>query len=111
MGRPKLFSHRITVRLAHGHLEHLRHLSDRSGLDRNEVIRRLIVRTEISSADAFEGLRAIQRVQAEQSRLGGLLKLALRTPGNTGATRQALAEVTRATAELRALIGKLAERV
>ncbi|MGB5809497.1 MAG: ribbon-helix-helix protein, CopG family [Polyangiales bacterium] len=111
MARPKLFSHRITVRISDAHLEHLRRLSDQSGLDRNEVIRRLIVRTEISSSDAFEGLCEIQRVQAEQNRLGGLLKLALRTPGNTGATRQALAEVTRATRELRALIGKLAERV
>jgi len=111
MGRPKLFAHRMTVRLGDDHIEHLRALSQRSGLDRNEVVRRLILHTQISSSGAFEGLQKIQKVQAEQGRLGGLLKLALKGPGNTGATRQALAEVERTSKKLRLLIGRLAERV
>jgi hypothetical protein len=111
VGRPKQFEHRITVRLGDEHAEHLHGLSRQSGLDRNEVVRRLILGGEISSSDAFEGLQKIQRVQAEQNRLGGLLKLALTGTVDKGATRRALAEVERTSAELRSLIGRLAERV
>jgi hypothetical protein len=111
VGRPKQFEHRITVRLGDEHVEHLRGLSRHSGLDRNEVVRRLIVGAQISSLDAFEGLQKIQRVQAEQNRIGGLLKLALTRTVDKGTTRQALAEVERTSAELRSLIGRLAERV
>ena len=50
-------------------------------------------------------------VQAEQNRLGGLLKLALRGTVDKGAARRALAEVERTSAQLRSLIGRLAERV
>ena len=92
-------------------MEHLYGLSRDSALDRNEVVRRLILGGEISSLHAFEGLRKIQRVQAEQNRLGGLLKLALTDGVDKGATRHALAEVERTSAQLRSLIGRLAERV
>ena len=111
VGRPKQFEHRITVRLGDEHVEHLHGLSRQSGLDRNEIVRRLILSGEISSSDAFEGLQKIQRVQAEQNRLGGLLKLALTDAVDKGATRRALAEVERTSAQLRSLIGRLAERV
>ena len=111
VGRPKQFEHRITVRLRNEHVEHLHGLSRQSGLDRNEVVRRLIVGARISSLDAFEGLQKIQRVQAEQNRLGGLLKLALTGTVDNGAARRALAEVERTSAQLRSLIGRLAERV
>ena len=111
MGRPKHFEHRITVRLGDEHVEHLHGLSRHSGLDRNEVIRRLILGGKISSSDAFEGLQKIQSVQAEQNRLGGLLKLALTGAVDKGATRRTLAEVERTSAQLRSLIGRLAERV
>ena len=111
MGRPKQFEHRITVRLGDEHVEHLHGLSRHSGLDRNEVVRRLILGGKISSSDAFEGLQKIQSVQAEQNRLGGLLKLALTGAVDKGATRRALAEVERTSAQLRSLIGRLAERV
>ena len=111
MGRPKQYEHRITVRLCEEHVEHLHGLSRDSGLDRNEVVRRLIVGARISSANTFEGLQKIQRVQAEQNRLGGLLKLALTGTVDKAATRRALAEVERTSAQLRSLIGRLAERV
>ena len=111
MGRPKQFEHRITVRLSDEHVEHLYGLSRDSALDRNEVVRRLILGGEISSSHAFEGLRKIQRVQAEQNRLGGLLKLALTGSIDKGAARRALVEVERTSAELRSLIARLAERV
>ena len=111
MGRPKQFEHRITVRLRNEHVEQLHGLSRRSGLDRNEVVRRLIVGAQISSSETFEGLQKIQRVQAEQNRLGGLLKLALTGTVDKGAARRALVEVERTSAQLRSLIGLLAERV
>ena len=111
MGRPKQFEHRITVRLSDEHVEHLYGLSRQSALDRNEVVRRLILGGEISSSHAFEGLQKIQRVQAEQNRLGGLLKLALTGSIDKGAARRALVEVERTSAELRSLIARLAERV
>ena len=111
MGRPKQFEHRITVRLGDEHVEHLHGLSRQSGLDRNEVVRRLIVGGEISSSDTSDCLQKIQQLQAEQNRLGGLLKLALTGTIDKGATRRALAEVERTSGQLRFLIGRLAERV
>lgn len=101
----------MTVRLSGEHVEHLDRLSRLSGLDRNEVVRRMIVGARISSSDTFKGLRKIQRIQAEQNRLGGLLKLALTGAVDKGATRRTLAEVERTSAQLRSLIARLAERV
>lgn len=101
----------MTVRLDDKHVEHLQGLSLQSGLDRHEVLRRVILGTRISSSEAFEGLRKIQRVQADQNRLGGLLKLALTGAVDHTAARRALSEVERTSAQLRALIGRLAERV
>jgi hypothetical protein len=111
VGRPKQFEHRITVRLCNEHIEHLHGLSRLSGLDKNEVVRRLIVGARIPTSDTFEGLQKIQRVQADQNRLGGLLKLALTGTVDKGAARRALSEVERASVQLRSLIGRLAERV
>jgi hypothetical protein len=99
VGRPKQFEYRITVRLGDEHVEHLHGLSRQSGLDRNEVVRRLILGAQIASSEAFEGLQKIQRVQAEQNRLGGLLKLALTGTVDKGSTRRALALVERTSAE------------
>ena len=77
MGRPKQFEHRITVRLGDEHVEELDQLSRLSELDRHDMVRRLILGGQISRSDALEGLQQIQQVQAERSRLGGLLKLPL----------------------------------
>jgi hypothetical protein len=101
----------MTVRLSDEHIEHLGRLSRLSGLDRNEVLRRLILGAAIPTSQTFEGLQNIQRVQAEQNRLGGLLKLALTGAVDKGAARRALAEVEQTSAQLRSLIGRLAERV
>jgi hypothetical protein len=101
----------MTVRLCDEHIERLDGLSRLSGLDRNEVLRRLILGAPIPTSETFEGLQQIQRVQAEQNRLGGLLKLALTGAVDKAAARRALAEVEQTSGQLRSLIGRLAERV
>jgi predicted transcriptional regulator len=109
--RPKRFKHRVTVRLGDEHLEQLAALARKSGLDRNEVLRRAILDAKIPSWEAFEGLTQIQKVQADQNRLGGLLKLALGNGVEKAALRHTLAAIERTNAKLRPLIGRLAERV
>jgi hypothetical protein len=101
----------MTVRLTDEHVERLERLSRRSGLDRNEVLRRLIAGAAVPTSETFEGLQTIQRVHADQNRLGGLLKLAITGSVDRGAARRALAEVEQTSAELRSLIVRLAERV
>ena len=101
----------MTVRLSADQVERLDGLARLSGLDRNEVVRRLILCAPLPTSETFEGMQKIQRVQSEQNRLGGLLKLALTGAVDRGAARRALAEVERTSAELRSLIGRLAERV
>ena len=59
----------------------------------------------------FEGLQKIQRVQADQNRLGGLLKLAITGAVDKAAARRTLMELEQTSAQLRFLIGRLAERV
>ena len=111
MGRPKRFRYRVTVRLGDEHIEQLEALSRSSGLDRNEVLRRAILDASIPSWEAFEGLTQIRKVQADQNRLGGLLKLALSNGVDRAALRHTLAAIERTNAKLRPLIGRLAERV
>ena len=71
----------------------------------------MILQATISSSDIFDGLQKIQRVQADQNRLGGLLKLALSRGMNRSGARRTLLEIERTSAELRLLIGRIAERV
>jgi hypothetical protein len=111
VGRPKRFRYRVTVRLGDEHIEQLEALSRSSGLDRNEVLRRAILDASIPSWEAFEGLTQIRKVQADQNRLGGLLKLALSNGVDRAALRHTLAAIERTNAKLRPLIGRLAERV
>jgi len=101
----------MTVRLSDEHVEHLDGLSRLSGLDRNEVLRRLILGAPIPTSQTFEGLQSIQQVHAEQNRLGGLLKLALAGAVDKGAARRTLVELEQTSVQLRSLIGQLAERV
>jgi len=101
----------MTVRLADEHIDQLQRLSSLSGLDRNEILRRLILGSPVPTSQTFEGLQNIQRVQAEQNRLGGLLKLALTGAVDKGAARRTLSELEQTSAHLRSLIGRLAERV
>jgi hypothetical protein len=111
VGRPKRFRYRVTVRLGAEHIEQLEALCRSSGLDRNEVLRRAILDASIPSWEAFEGLTQIRKVQADQNRLGGLLKLALSNGVDRAALRHTLAAIERTSAKLRPLIGQLAERV
>jgi predicted transcriptional regulator len=111
VGRPKRFKHRVTVRLGDEHIEQLEALARKSGLDRNEVLRRAILDARIPSWEAFEGLTKIQKLQADQNRLGGLLKLALGSSVEKAALRRTLGEIERTNSRLRPLIGRLAEHV
>jgi hypothetical protein len=69
--------HRITVRLTDRHAAHLQSLARASGLTRNEIMRRLLMSTDIPSARTRQEVQDLLRIQREQNRLGGLLKNAL----------------------------------
>jgi len=99
--------HRITVRLTDAHATHLKNLADASGLTRNEVIRRVLLNTEIPSARTRREVQEILRIQREQNRLGGLLKKALTERAERTELRRTLIEIERNGAELRRTIAHL----
>lgn len=104
MGKLK---HRITVRLTDTHATHLQQLANASGLSRNEVMRRVLLNTEIPSARTRQEVQDILRIQREQNRLGGLLKKALTERAETYELRRTLIEVERNGAELRRVVSHL----
>jgi hypothetical protein len=99
--------HRITVRLTDAHVTHLQTLSNASGLTRNEVMRRVLLNTEIPSARTRQEVQDILRVQREQNRLGGLLKKALTERAEKTELRRTLIEIERNGAELRRVVAHL----
>jgi len=99
--------HRITVRLSDAHRVHLDRLASASGFTRNEVMRRVLLNTEIPSARTRKEVQDILRIQREQNRLGGLLKKALTERAETHELRRTLIEVERNAAELRRVVAHL----
>jgi hypothetical protein len=69
--------HFIGVRVGGEHLARLEALKDASGFTPGEILRRLLLNTEIPSARASQEVQDLLRIQREQSRLGGLLKKAV----------------------------------
>jgi hypothetical protein len=68
---------RRTSRFGDAHVAHLNALAEASGLSRNDVVRRILLSHDLPSAESLEDIEKLQRLQAEQNRLGGLLKMAL----------------------------------
>jgi hypothetical protein len=95
------------VRLTDAHLDHLGRLADASGFTRNEVMRRVLLNTEIPSARARQEVQDLLRIQREQNRLGGLLKKALTEREEKAELRRTLVEVERNAAELRRVLAHL----
>ncbi|MGB5545288.1 MAG: hypothetical protein WBM74_01850 [Polyangiales bacterium] len=99
--------HRLTVRLTDEHVSHLNAIANASGLKRNEVVRRVLLRSDIPSARTRQEVQDLLRIQREQNRLGGLLKKALTENEEKEALRRTLVEVERNAAELRRVIAHL----
>ena len=99
--------HRLTVRLTDEHVSHLNAIANASGLKRNEVVRRVLLRSDIPSARTRQEVQDLLRIQREQNRLGGLLKKALTERQEKAALRRTLVEVERNAAELRRVIAHL----
>ncbi len=97
----------MTVRLTDAHAAHLENLAEASGLTRNEVMRRLLLKVEIPSARARQEVQDILRIQREQNRLGGLLKKALTERAEKTELRRTLIDVERNGAELRRVLAHL----
>jgi len=95
------------VRLSDAHRVHLDRLASASGFTRNEVMRRVLLNTEIPSARTRKEVQDILRIQREQNRLGGLLKKALTERAETHELRRTLIEVERNAAELRRVVAHL----
>jgi hypothetical protein len=99
--------HRLTVRLTDEHVSHLNEIANASGLKRNEVMRRVLLQSDIPSARARQEVQDLLRIQREQNRLGGLLKKALTEREEKAALRRTLVEVERNAVELRRVIAHL----
>ena len=95
------------MRFTEEHVAHLEALAEASGLKRNEVVRRALLSVEIPSARARQEVQDLLRIQREQNRLGGLLKMALTVREEKGALRRTLVEVERNAVELRRVIAHL----
>ena len=99
--------HFIGVRVGDKHVARLRALAEASGFTHGEIIRRLLLSTEIPSARARQEIQDLLRIQREQNRLGGLLKKALTEREEKAALRRTLIEVERNAAELGRCIAHL----
>ncbi len=99
--------HFIGVRVGDEHLVRLEALEDASGFTRGEILRRLLLSTDIPSARARQEVQDLLRIQREQNRLGGLLKKAMTEREEKAALRRTLVEVERNAAELRRVIAHL----
>ena len=77
------------------------------GSRRGEILRRLLLSTEIPSARARREVQEIVEIQRAQNRLGGLLKKALTEREEKASLRQTLAEIERNAVELRRAVAYL----
>ncbi len=99
--------HFIGARVGDEHVSRLRALAEASGFTHGEIIRRVLLSTEIPSARARQEVQDLLRIQREQNRLGGLLKKALTEREEKAELRRTLVEVERNAAELRRVLAHL----
>jgi len=99
--------HFIGLRAGDEHVAHLDALAKASGFTRGEILRRLLLSTEIPSARARQEVQELVRIQRAQNRLGGLLKKALTEREDKASLRQTLAEIERNAVELRRAVAYL----
>ena len=100
--------HRLTVRLGDAHVAQLNTLAEASGLSRNDVVRRVLLSHQLPTAESLQDIEKLQKLQADQNRLGGLLKKALTEHRDKAYIRQTLAEIERTSARIRVVIDRLA---
>jgi hypothetical protein len=100
--------HRLTVRLGDAHVAQLNALAEASGLSRNDVVRRVLLSYELPTAESLQDIEKLQTLQAEQNRLGGLLKKTLTEHRDKADIRRTLAEIERTSARIRVVIDRLA---
>ena len=101
--------HRLTVRLGDAHVAQLNALADASGLSRNDVVRRVLLSHQLPTAESLQDIEKLQKLQADQNRLGGLLKKTLTEHGDKADIRRTLAEIERTSARIRDAIDRLAQ--
>ncbi len=99
--------HYVDVRVGNEHLARLEALEEASGFTRGEILRRVLLTTEMPSARARQEVQDLLRIQREQNRLGGLLKKALTERAEKTELRRTLIEVERNGAELRRVVAHL----
>ena len=99
--------HFIGLRVGDEHVAHLDALAKASGFTRGEILRRLLLSTEIPSARARQEVQELVKIQRAQNRLGGLLKKALTEREEKASLRQTLAEIERNAVELRRAVAYL----
>ena len=99
--------HFIGLRVGDEHIAHLDALTEASGFTRGEVLRRLLLSTDIPSARARQEVQELVTIQRAQNRLGGLLKKALTERDEKASLRHTLAEIERNAVELRRALAYL----
>ena len=108
-GATEAVEHRITVRLGDEHVAHLQRCREASGLDRNEVVRRLIVERRHPDRGDVRG-NAEDPKASGANRIGSAAfsRRHSRSVVEKAAIRRTLAEIERTSAQFDALIGRLA---
>ena len=97
--------------------ERIDQLAHQMRLSRSELLKRLLMNTKLPSARdfaAWQGIRDLLKVNADQARLGNLFKLALDEPLSADLLKKfddLVRDIERTQAELKAAIGEIRDQL
>ena len=97
--------------------ERIDQLANQMRLSRSELLKRLLMNTKLPSARdfaAWQGIRDLLKVNADQARLGNLFKLALDEPLSAGLLKKfddLIRDIEETQAELKAAIGEIRDKL
>lgn len=92
-------------------------LTHQMRLSRSELLKRLLMNTKLPSASdfaAWQGIRDLLKVNADQARLGNLFKLALDEPLSADLLKKfddLVRDIGKTQAELKATIGEIRDQL
>lgn len=97
--------------------ERIDQLAHQMRLSRSELLKRLLMNTKLPSARdfaAWQGIRDLLKINADQARLGNLFKLALDEPLSADLLKKfddLVRDIERTQAEIKAAIGEIRDQL